>query len=717
VVLSNRGRSLVASLHNAKQPFSFLETLEGRQFFSGDVLDIDALPPFVGPVAGDEVMYTTTAAEAATTAHDTQVSLVVPGEVHDSETKELKATVTATDPEAPTPTGSVAFFTTGDKGLRGVYPVVTVPDGSGGTTTGYLLGIAPLDDTGLATLALTQMPLGTHSVVAVYLGAGAPITPQSTADLPTLVARTSAKDLVATPTSPKKVTNSLIVDTRGKHFRIAFGRIRRYDTPPTKNYNTIPASGAQLRQEEYEADTGIAQTWFNPVNTLLRIDVVARKLAVDDEGVARFYYRYDYVITPVGVPAALSDLEDDFNGSASAAKTMHVVVPTDVEIRMHGAYAPPNDPATEEDDDDPFIAPFTNPPTLTASIVRPDGTLLGEAWPTPSVRGGIQTASAGLKPAGVPMIPAADATLTTSATADEGDDDVVLGDRSILTAGQLPKRRLPTGKVVFYDGDVKIGAGFLDADGNATFLPKSRSLPFGLRTITAIYRGDDDYKRSGGEDSTRASTEVNLIRTETEISIALKQTGLIAGDKWQLYADVKTKNPDLVKPTGRVRFFVNDVEVGTISLGSTLKLEHKFPAGTHEVRAKYLGDADMLKSSYSTQVTVAKTNSWLSVFPNGANDDPDKPVKLNSYVGTPRWTPNNEVGFKPTGKITVKQIGGDFELRKEAFEPFEFDWDFEEDVQYKFEASYEGDSNTLPGIGGVFALVLKDGKIQFKPIV
>ena len=60
---------------------------------------------------------------------------------------------------------------------------------------------------------------------------------------------------------------------------------------------------------------------------------------------------------------------------------------------------------------------------------------------------------------------------------------------------------------------------------------------------------------------------VNLARTETEISIALKQTGLIAGDKWQLYAEVKTKHPDLVKPTGRVRFFVNGESVGVISLG------------------------------------------------------------------------------------------------------------------------------------------------------
>lgn len=187
--------------------------------------------------------------KAASSSPATSSTLVTHAEVNDVEQKVFTATVTTTDPEAPAPTGSVSFFTTGDKDLRGVYPVVTVPDGSGGTTTGFLLGIAALDDAGVATLTLDQVPLGLHSVVAVYLGADAPITPQSTGDLPTLVARPTAKQLVATPTSPKRITNSLIVDTRGQHFRIAFGRIRRYDTPPDRpTTRSPPAAPSSARK-------------------------------------------------------------------------------------------------------------------------------------------------------------------------------------------------------------------------------------------------------------------------------------------------------------------------------------------------------------------------------------------------------------------------------------------------------------------------------------
>src|SRR5688500_11298388 len=331
----------------------------------------------MGPVAIDEAAIYMTTGTAAEAAHETRVTLVTPDRINDNVAKTLTATVTTVDPEAPTPTGSVAFFTTGDKDFRGIYPVATVPDGSGGTTTGYLLGLATLDGTATGTLTVNDIPLGQHSIVAVYLGANAPITPQSTAGLSALTATKTAKDLIATPTSPNAITRSLVVDTNNKHFRIAFGRIKVRDTAP-ETFHTIPASGVHLLQEEHEADTSLAEVFFGPVDVPLRIDVTARKLTVDDDVVTRFYYAYNYRITPVGVPASLTNLNGNFEGSASAASNMHVVVTTDLEVRTHGATT------------------VTNPPTITASVIRPDGTLLGAAWPTPATRGGIQTASAGL---------------------------------------------------------------------------------------------------------------------------------------------------------------------------------------------------------------------------------------------------------------------------------------------------------------------------------
>ncbi len=57
-------------------------------------------------------------------------------------------------------------------------------------------------------------------------------------------------------------------------------------------------------------------------------------------------------------------------------------------------------------------------------------------------------------------------------------------------AGLLP----PTGIVTFYDGDVAIGTGTVNANGIATFT--TSSLAPGTHTITAVYSGDTTYTTS-----------------------------------------------------------------------------------------------------------------------------------------------------------------------------------------------------------------------------
>ena len=63
-----------------------------------------------------------------------------------------------------------------------------------------------MNDTGTTTLTLNEMPIGQHAIVAVYLGAGAQITPQSTEGISALTATKTAKNLIGTPTSSKAIT-------------------------------------------------------------------------------------------------------------------------------------------------------------------------------------------------------------------------------------------------------------------------------------------------------------------------------------------------------------------------------------------------------------------------------------------------------------------------------------------------------------------------------
>jgi hypothetical protein len=70
----------------------------------------------------------------------------MPNPVSDGSKLDLRATVT-TQTAGPLPTGTVSFFSDGD-------PV----------------GMVPLDSGGVATLSLGSLPLGTHSITAIYVG-------------------------------------------------------------------------------------------------------------------------------------------------------------------------------------------------------------------------------------------------------------------------------------------------------------------------------------------------------------------------------------------------------------------------------------------------------------------------------------------------------------------------------------------------------------------
>jgi hypothetical protein len=88
-------------------------------------------------------------------------------------------------------------------------------------------------------------------------------------------------------------------------------------------------------------------------------------------------------------------------------------------------------------------------------------------------------------------------------------------------------------------------------------------------------------------------------------------------------------------------------------------------------------------------------------------------VKLSSYVRTDR-----EDWLKPTGDLRLEEVGGDNDGRVVAtatvYEPFQFDFDFEANKEYRFKGFYDGDENTLAGETGEFILVLKNGIIEFK---
>ncbi|MDX3853666.1 Ig-like domain repeat protein, partial [Streptomyces sp. AK02-01A] len=478
--------------------------------------------------------------------------------------KVLTATVAAVPPGSGTPTGTVDFF-----------------DGATLLGTSALVG-------GVATLSVSTLSVGVHSLTAVYSGDASFGGSTSPVDTQTVTAASTSTVLTSAP-DPS-----------------VFGQVKIL----TATVTAVPPGGG--------IPTGTVD--FFDGATLLGTSALVGGVAT-----------LSVSTLSVGVHSLTAVYGGDvnFGGSTSPVDTQTVTAASTSTV------------LTSAPDPSVFgqvkiltatvtaVPPGSGTPTGTVDFF--DGaTLLG----TSALVGGVATLSVSTLSVGVHSLTAVysgDATFSgstspvdiqtvtgagTTTTLTSAPDPSVFGQAKILTATVAPVPPAvgtPTGTVSFFDGATLLGTGTL-AGGVATLTTSTLSV--GVHSLTAVYSGDVTFT---GSTSPIDIQTVTAAGTTTTLTSAPDPS--VFGQVKILTATVAPVPPAVGTPTGTVSFFDGATLLGTSALvGGVATLSvSTLSVGVHSLTAVYGGNASFGGSTSPVDiqtVTAASTSTVLTSAPD-----------------------------------------------------------------------------------------------------
>ncbi|HEV2645528.1 MAG TPA: Ig-like domain repeat protein [Acidobacteriaceae bacterium] len=216
----------------------------------------------------------------------------------------------------------------------------------------------------------------------------------------------------------------------------------------------------------------------------------------------------------------------------------------------------------------------------------------------------------------------------------------IAGTPLLLTATVTGNGGIATGTVRFMDGATALGTGTLNGAGAAYFT--TSNLAIGQHTLTAVYIGD---AKNGASTST-ALNQVVQIATSTTTSISSSNPSSF-GASVTFTASVTTNGG---AATGTVTFSDGGTPLGTAALNGGLAVfsSSTLALGPHAMTATYSGDTDDAASSSATlnqQVQQAGPVTLASsVNPSIALTN----VSLTATIAAPQ-------GAAVTGTVTFKE--------------------------------------------------------------
>jgi len=509
----------------------------------------------------------------------TTTSLTTSGNTLAGKTVTLTATVSSS---TGTPTGTVTF-----------------------QDNGASIGQATLNTQAVATLSITTLAAGNHTLIAVYAGDSSYNTSTSAPATEVITLGTSTLTL-AGPTSPLDAG--------------------------------LPATFTATLATNGVAPTG--SLTLRDGNTTIATQTVA----------ATGTFTFTIASLAIGSHTLTVAYAGDTNNSPSVSTSVVLVIQ---QATTSTALQTSQNPQTLGQSLTLTAAVSSAGPSLSGSISFFDGTtLIGSAalgangtatLATSSLTFGVHTLtavyagdtnhSASTSPAlSERIVETVQTGLTSSA------DPAISGTAVVFTlkvagSGSV----IPTGAVTFLDGATLLSSGTLDATGSASF--STNALAVGTHSITASYAGDSNYAAAATilvQTITSASTQVVLTASTNPATF---------GSALTLKA-VVTSNGGLA--TGPVTFADSGKPIGTAVLDATgtatLTLSTLAPGG-HTIVANYAGDGKAA-ASVSTPLALSVRQSSTVALASSANPS----MTLSAITFTASVT--NAGQNVPTGSIT-----------------------------------------------------------------
>jgi large repetitive protein len=444
-------------------------------------------------------------------------------------------------------------------------------------------GSVPINNSGDATLSISTLSAGSHSIIATYTGSGnmnyATSTSmvlvevvQSTGTMTTLTS-TAATTLAGQPAS----FTASVSSTTG----IPTGSVNFYD------------GGVSIGQAQLNA-LGVATLSTSTLTVGL------------------------HNITAVYVS------DGNYNTSTSAI-LQHTVILATTTLTLAG-------PGTPVDAGGTFVMTAT----LSSNGIAPTGTLTlhngGATIATLSVTAdgtfsfsnlslGVGTYQLTAVYSGnannavatsAPVTVVVQLTPTTTSLSSSANP-VTLGQSVTFTATASGGTPRPTGAIEFLDGITVLGSSTVNANGTATFAIST--LTFGTHSITASYGGDPDHAVSASSALSEKVVEAATASLSSSVNPSIFGTNVIF--------TVKITGVGSLIPTGSVIFSDGASTLGTATLDGTGTGSLQTTAlavGSHSISVSYSGDTNYSATSAVLVQTVqsATTQISLTASPNPA---------------------------------------------------------------------------------------------------
>lgn len=500
-----------------------------------------------------------------------------------------------------TATVTLAQGATADGPLSGV---VTFTDG------GATIGSASLDTSGQATLAISTLSVGSHTLVASYAGA---------------------------------------TDYASSNSTLFTQQVQKTATA----VNVTASAGNVLTGESVSFAASVSSTTGTPTGTVTLYDGAAALQTQTLNGQGSASFSLDTLST--GSHSISIGYGGDANystgTSAILTETVNLAQP---QITVSGPTAAVNVGSAVT-----LTGNITSPgmrPTGTLTL-RDGGTSIATQPLSTSGSFSFSTSSFGVGTHQLTVTYAGDSDnasatspaiavviqLAPTATAlGVGSNPGTFGQPVTFTASVVSNSPGATGSVNFFDGPTQIGTVPLSSGGSATFT--TSSLAFGTHSITAVYSADAQHATS-----TSAAVNERIVEPATA-TLASSANPAIAGDYVAFNAAVLAQDNQM--PTGSVTFRDNGTALGSVTLdgtGSATLHISSLSVGSHNITVSYAGDSNVSAASASLSQTIqaATTTVALTASSNLA-------TYANPLTFTATLTSN---GAAATGPITFTENG------------------------------------------------------------
>ncbi len=207
---------------------------------------------------------------------------------------------------------------------------------------------------------------------------------------------------------------------------------------------------------------------------------------------------------------------------------------------------------------------------------------------------------------------------TSISTITSSLNPAVYGQSIQLTTTVTSAAGTPTGTVTYRDGTTVLGTGTLDGTGKATFT--TTTLSTGVHNaLTATYDGDSNFAASAAS----AAFTQTVSQAGTTLALTSLASPVLFGQP-SVVATISPVAPGAGTPTGSVTFTLNgSQQVGPVALDAngkaTLPPAQLLP-GTYTITATYTGDLNFQGSSSTTSLSqVVSKGSTLTTLTASAS--------------------------------------------------------------------------------------------------